>query len=122
MGKELLFSVTAKDCDWGYYRGSGKGGQKKNKTSNCARCTHRDSGAVGKSEKGRSKEHNRREAFLHMIETNKFKVWHRVEIARRLGTLAKIEEKVDQEMKKIKVEVKSEDDKWVEWTDNLESI
>jgi len=49
-----------------------------------------------------------------MIETNKFKVWHRVEIAKRLGTLAKIEEKVDQEMKKIKVEVKSENGRWIQ--------
>lgn len=122
MGKELLFSVTAKDCDWGYYRGSGKGGQKKNKTSNCARCTHRVSGAVGKSEKGRSKEHNRREAFLHMIETDKFKNWHRIEVARKLGNLAEIEERVNQEMKKIKIEVKSESGRWIEWTDNLESI
>jgi len=57
-----------------------------------------------------------------MIETNKFKVWHRVEIARKLGTLANIEERVNQEMKKIKIEVKSKDNKWIEWTDNLESI
>jgi len=119
MEKELLFSVTAKDCDWNYYRGSGKGGQKKNKTSNCARCTHRVSEAVGKSEKGRSKEHNRREAFLRMIETDKFKTWHRIEVARRLGDLEKIEKKVNQEMKKIKIEVKSEDNKWIEWTDDL---
>jgi len=115
MGKELLFSVTAKDCDWNYYRGSGKGGQKKNKTSNCARCTHRASAAVGKSEKGRSREHNRREAFLYMIETKEFKNWHRIEVAKRLGELEEIEEKINEEMKKIKIEVKSEDGKWVEY-------
>jgi len=112
--RELLFSVTAKDCNWNYYRGSGKGGQKKNKTSNCARCTHRDSGAVGKSEEGRSRERNRRKAFLHMVETDRFKAWHKMEVSRRLGTLEDIEAKVEQEMKRIKVEVKSEDGKWVE--------
>ena len=52
MGKTLLFSVTAGDCKWDYYRGTGSGGQKKNKTSNCVRCTHTASGAVGKSEDG----------------------------------------------------------------------
>ena len=31
--RKPLFSVTAKDCNWDYYRGSGSGGQKKNKTS-----------------------------------------------------------------------------------------
>ena len=35
--KEKLFTVTANDCTWTYYRGSGPGGQKKNKTSNCRR-------------------------------------------------------------------------------------
>ena len=113
MAKELLFSVTAKDCNWSYYRGTGKGGQKKNKTSNCARCKHRNSGAVGKSEKGRSQEHNKRNAFLHMIETSEFKTWHRMEIASRLGEIDDIEERVNKEMKKIKVEGIL-DGKWAE--------
>lgn len=51
--KEILVRVTAKDCRWDYYRGTGKGGQKRNKTENCVRCTHIKSGAVGKSEEGR---------------------------------------------------------------------
>ena len=29
--KELLFSVTAADCDWSYTKGTGAGGQKKTK-------------------------------------------------------------------------------------------
>ena len=27
--KKLLFSITAKDCEWSYTKGSGNGGQKK---------------------------------------------------------------------------------------------
>lgn len=96
--REKLFSVTAKDCRWDYYKGSGKGGQKKNKTENCVRCTHISSGAVGRSEEGRSKEHNRRTAFKRMTETEKFKKWHRVEVARATGELAKIEERIDREL------------------------
>lgn len=115
MDKELVFSVTSKDCDWSYYRGTGKGGQKKNKTSNCARCKHCASGAVGKSENGRSKEHNRRTAFLHMIATDKFKAWHKIEIARRTGELGDMEERVNREMNKVRVEIVS-DGKWVEAT------
>lgn len=113
MNRELLFSVTAKDCNWDYYRGTGKGGQKKNKTSNCARCHHKPSGAVGKSERGRSREQNHRNAFLRMIETNEFKKWHRIEVARRSGELYDIKRKVDEEMRKIKIEVRS-GGKWVE--------
>ena len=57
--RKLLFSVTAKDCDWDYYRGSGAGGQKRNKTSNAVRCTHKDSKAVGKAEDTRSQLQNK---------------------------------------------------------------
>jgi protein subunit release factor B len=113
--KELLFSVTRKDCRFDYYRGSGKGGQKRNKTDNCCRCTHIDSGAVGKSEEGRSKEHNRRLAFERMAETDIFKKWHKIEISRRLGHLADAEAATERAMsaKNIRVEIK-EDDKWME--------
>ena len=41
MSKELLFSVTAADCDWQYIRGTGPGGQKRNKTETKVRCVHR---------------------------------------------------------------------------------
>ena len=50
----ILFSVTAKDCRWDYFRGSGKGGQKSNMTSSRVRCTHKESGAVGQSDETRS--------------------------------------------------------------------
>jgi len=50
-----------------------------------------------------------------MIETKEFKNWHRIEVAKRLGELEEIEEKINEEMKKIKIEVKSEDGKWVEY-------
>ncbi len=33
--KQLLFSVTKKDLRIDYYKGTGSGGQKKNKTENC---------------------------------------------------------------------------------------
>lgn len=114
MSKQLLFSVTASDCRWDYYRGSGKGGQKKNKTDNCARCTHIASGAVGKSEEGRSKEQNRRKAFERMYETKEFKNWHRMEVARVTGLTAAVEEAVKRDMneKNLRTEVKTEAGTW----------
>ena len=47
--REKLFTLTAKNFRWDYFRGSGKGGQKRNKTSSGVRCTHEESGAVGQS-------------------------------------------------------------------------
>lgn len=112
--RELLFSVTAADCRWDYYRGSGKGGQKKNKTDNCARCTHILSGAVGKSEEGRSKDQNRRKAFERMTNTKEFKNWHRTEVARVTGQTAAIEESVKKSMveSNLRTEVKTEEGTW----------
>lgn len=111
MAKELLFSVTAADCDWSYTRGTGKGGQKKNKTSSAVHCTHRPSGAHGYSEATRSQLDNRRDAFRKMAESKEFKTWHKLETAKRLGQLADVDEKVAREMRNIKVEIK-DDGKW----------
>lgn len=95
---ELLFSVTARDCRWDYFRGTGKGGQKRNKTESGVRCTHVDSGAVGQSDDTRSQHQNKRIAFKRMSETDAFKTWHRRECARRLGDEVKIREAVDAAM------------------------
>nr|WP_298657373.1 peptide chain release factor-like protein [uncultured Flavobacterium sp.] len=65
--KELLFSVTKEDCDWSYTKGTGSGGQKRNKTSSAVHCTHRESGAKGYSEASRSQLDNKRDAFLKGI-------------------------------------------------------
>lgn len=111
--KELLFSVTKDDCDWSYTRGTGSGGQKKNKTSSAVHCTHRDSGAHGYSETSRSQLQNRQDAFGKMIATETFKKWHKIECARRTGMLADIDQVVDEQMKKIKVEVR-QNGKWVD--------
>ena len=115
--KKLLHSLTRKDFRWDYYRGHGAGGQKKNKTENCCRCTHEQSGAVGKSEKGRSKEQNRKRAFVRMAESKKFTDWLKIDTARRLGNLDGVEKWVEESMKNIKVEVKA-GGKWIEEKSN----
>lgn len=114
MKKDLLFSVTATDCDWSYTRGTGAGGQKRNKTSSAVHCHHRASGARGYSEASRSQLDNKREAFRKMTETDTFKKWHQLEVNRRTGALAEIERRVEQELRKVRVEVR-EDGVWTEW-------
>lgn len=110
--REKLFSVTLKDCDLKPYRGSGAGGQKRNKTSSAIRVAHRDSGAVGKCESYREQTKNKKEAFKRMSETKKFKTWLRVEIARTTGRLAEIDKKIEIEMKKVRIEVKNKKGLW----------
>jgi protein subunit release factor B len=113
MTKTKLFSVTKKDCRWDYYKGSGAGGQKRNKTENCCRCTHIASGAVGKSEEGRSKEQNKIKAFRRMSETKEFKEWIRIEVARVTGAEEELKKKIERELAiNTKIEVKDKEGKW----------
>lgn len=105
--RELLFSVTAKDCEWSYTRGSGNGGQKKNKTSSAVHCMHRPSGAHGYSEASRSQHDNKRDAFVKMAESEQFRVWNRMEAMRRMGVLDEIDRVVARELAlNTKIEVR----------------
>jgi protein subunit release factor B len=113
--KKLLFSVTAKDCEWSYTRGSGNGGQKKNKTSSAVHCMHRPSGAHGYSEASRSQADNKRDAFQKMHDSPEFQKWVQLEFMKRSGEMDEIERKVEQELAKVKTEIKI-DGKWTEVT------
>jgi hypothetical protein len=120
--KEILFSVTAKDLRFDYYRGSGAGGQHRNKTESAVRCTHPDSGAVGQAEDSRSQHDNKKLAFRRMAESKKFQDWCRLEACRVTGKLAEIEEYLDREMAtNIKVEFK-QDGRWVDENDIKEQV
>lgn len=114
--KQPLFSVTKKDFRIDYYRGTGKGGQKRNKTENCCRITHIESGAVGKSEEGRSRLHNQHTAFKRCIETEIFQKWYKLGVARRLGRLADIEQEVERSMRpeNLRVEIQDGEGRWTE--------
>lgn len=97
--KQKLLSLTRKDFQWDYVRGSGKGGQKKNKTSSAVRCRHVPSGAIGFSQDTRSQEKNRRQAFLRCIKSDEFQKWLRLETARSAGELTEIERQIEKELK-----------------------
>jgi protein subunit release factor B len=117
--KNLLFSVTAADCEWSYTRGTGNGGQKKNKTNSAVHCMHRPSGAHGYSEASRSQADNKRDAFIKMSETKEFKTWHRIETMKRTGQMAAIDLEVEKQMNQIKIECKK-DGKWVDYVEGME--
>lgn len=111
--QEPLFSVTARDCEWSYTRGTGAGGQKRNKTSSAVHCSHRPSGAHGYSEASRSQLDNRRDAFKKMAESVKFQTWAKMEMMRRTGEALEIERWLENEMRKVKIEIKV-DGRWRE--------
>lgn len=113
MSKEKVISLTAKDFEWSYTRGTGKGGQKKNKTSSAVYCTHKPSKSQGYSEASRSQADNKVDAFKKCVNLPSFQAWLKMETARKMGLLAGVDEAVKREMKKIKVEVK-DSGKWVE--------
>ena len=118
MTKELLFSVTAADCRWDYFNASGAGGQNVNKNQCGVRCTNKASSAVGQSSDTKSQSQNKKLAFRRMAESDTFKKWHRIETARRMGTLVDIDQKVDEAMQSenLRVEIK-QDGKWTKETD-----
>jgi len=113
--RELIFSVGAADCRFDYFRGSGKGGQKRNKTSSAVRCTHIASGAVGRSDDTRSQHRNKIMAFKRMHEGRVFMKWHRLETARRCGRLQEAMDAVELAIKPRNLPVEGkEEGRWTQ--------
>jgi len=104
--KQKLFSVTKDDFDWQYFRGTGAGGQKKNKTSSACRCIHPPSGAIGVSQEERSQHQNRQIAFRKCVESKQFQNWAKLEASAIAKGFVDAERMVDSMMqdKYLKVE------------------
>lgn len=113
MEKELLFSQSKSSGDFVVqpFKGSGKGGQKRNKTMSACRIIHPKSGAVSECQEERSFNQNKKKAFERLVKSKKYIDWQDFEVAKKLGRIADIERKVDEEMKNISVEWKI-DGKW----------
>ena len=85
MTRKLLFSVTMKDLRMQTFSVGGPGGGGKDTSNSAVRLIHDASGAVGEGRETRSNTQNRRAAFTHLVNSKKFKDWHRLECARHLG-------------------------------------
>lgn len=96
--KRLLFSLIAKDFEVQTFCTGGNGGQHRNAKQNGVRIIHTASGARAEHRDGRDQGKNRRAAFEKLVETPKFKAWHRAEVARRLGQSALAEAAVEAAM------------------------
>lgn len=114
--KKLLFSVTINDCDVETFCTGGNGGSHRNAKQNGVRITHRASGAVAEHRDGREQVLNKRTAFVKLVASPQFRQWHQLEIARRLGLLDDINDRVDAsiETRNLKLEVFAKD-RWTPW-------
>ena len=114
-GKKPFFSLSKAGGDFVItpYRGSGNGGQKRNKTFSGCRVTHPATGLYVECEEERSFETNKKRAFERLCKKPEFTKWLKIETARRQGKFLEIEEKVEREMRNIRVDVKNERGRWV---------
>lgn len=112
--RELIHSVTKDDFQIEFTRGSGKGGQNRNKVETAVRMRHFESGAEAYCCDERSQLQNKKKAFERLVNSEKFKKWHRIKIAEvcgRVPTREELERQVDEEIERgikngtIKIEV-----------------
>lgn len=66
--KELVLSLTKKDFRVDFYRGSGPGGQNRNKRDNSCRITHVATGISACAEDSKSQSTNKRNAFRKLVK------------------------------------------------------
>lgn len=124
--KQKITLVKSSDLEISSYCGSGNGGQARNKVASAIMIRHRESGAIGRCSDSRSQADNKREAFLRMTKTVKFKIW----LNRKLYEIEQgetLEKTIEKETSNefLKYEAKNQDGKWVEvkpnYFDSLES-
>ena len=82
---KLLFSLTKKDFEIQTFCTGGKGGQHRNAKENGVRIIHTASGARAEHRDGRDQAKNKEAAFKKLVVTPAFKLWHKVEVSKRLG-------------------------------------
>ena len=100
------FILDKNDLSVEYYRGSGAGGQKRNKTSSACRITHKASGATGQAQDERSQTQNKKLALQRLVNSKQFKIWSKMQIAIQEEGYKNLETKVDKLMspENLKVE------------------
>jgi len=113
--RELIYRLTKKDFEITHYKGSGPGGQNRNKNSTAVRIKHPESGATASCSEHKSQLQNRKVAFRRLIETPQFKIWHARKV-HEYSTQKTIEQEIEELMKphNIKTEVKDGQGKWIE--------
>jgi protein subunit release factor B len=103
MQRELIYSLSRKNFKIETFRGSGPGGQKRNKTDSGVRITHPESGAIGRATEDRSQYKNKKVAFQRMVDSKEFQIWHKMKIGAIIQDeqilKERVERRVDEWMK-----------------------
>ena len=68
MSRKLLFSFSRKDFRIDYFRGTGPGGQHRNKKDTAVRITHLESRLSAESQNSRSQSDNKKKAFKKLVD------------------------------------------------------
>lgn len=68
MDKIPIFTATKKDFKIDWFNGTGPGGQNRNKTKNCCRITHIESGFTETGQQHRERTRNQKEAFNRLAK------------------------------------------------------
>lgn len=126
--RELAFSVTKKDLIIEPYKGSGAGGQHRNKTMSCCRIKHPESDVTVQACDERDFHRNRKTAFKRLCNHPKFKAWITRSLSEEDSGLVmqrkvseKILKKVDKMMVPENLKIERWDKrqhKWVPYDDN----
>ena len=120
INKQLLFSITIDDFEIQTFKAGGKGGQHQNKTESAVRLIHHPSGAVAESREHKNQLQNKKEAFKRVVETVKFKIWHKIEISKRLGKYVDIEKIVEDQIQPENLVVESRmNGKWIPYVEEV---
>jgi len=93
--KELLFSVTRKDFVIEPYKGSGSGGQHRNKTMSCIRIRHPESGAEAIATENREQGRNKKLAFKRIVDSKKFRSWIKIRSSETAQSQKELKKKID---------------------------
>ncbi len=98
MSKQKLFTLYPKDFRVDTFRGSGAGGQNRNKRDTGIRVVHIESGASAECCEERQQGQNKKRALQKLIETPKFRAWLRLKAASVSLGFSTIEQQIEKTM------------------------
>ncbi len=116
MSKQLLFSITANDCEMQTFTVGGPGGGGKDTANTGVRFIHPASGAVGECREHRRQAENKKVAWRRLANHPKMQQFIKIKTQKLIHQLEDIDQVVEKEMelRNLRIEVQK-DNKWVKY-------